>query len=790
LATVCVLANPNPGEPVWLRFDYGAPFPARSLSVTPSGSAFTNIRLESSDDAQTWRLVTQWTPRHPGDQPLHNMFSAAQARFWRIGITGSIPAFRIAEAGLSPGARVEDWAARGMSAGWGISRPPFSAGTDLVVRADEVVASGGIVDLTDRLKPDGTLDWEAPAGDWTLLRFGRIPTMQANAPAMPSGCGLECDKYNPDAVDLHWRSFIAPLLADKELNAAVTGVHIDSYEKRDQNWSPRIPAEFRKRAGYDVRLFLPALTGRVIDSIRTTERFLWDFRTTLCDAMADNYYGRMAELARENGKILSIEPYHQVQFDTDVVGTRGDAVVTEFHLGGWPSKAYYKNAASPAHMAGIRRVEAEAFTSMPKFGGDWSTAPWDLKALGDHSFCAGVNRYLFHVSNQQPWLDIFPGVASPWGQHIERGNTWFEFSYGWMRYIARCQYLLQQGIYRGDFLVFVGENSPNQGGVRLNIPPGYEFDNISAEAILNRLEFKLDRLTTGGLAAYGPLLVLPPDERYMTAALARKLKALVEAGVTLVGPRPLFSPSLRNQPEEDQALQEIAGQLWGDTDGGKKTRNRLGKGQVIWGEDPGRVLPGIFARPQFVGCDRRVEHIQRETDDAEIWFVANTGDMPVEGDCIFRTKASGPEFWDPMTGGIRPVAVWKRGEGTVTIPMRFEARGSCFVVFGQEVASGKWHVADGKRRPLSSPAIVNRIRQSARQRCAGELPEIHFDSGTRRTMGGAVRSEVVLPRQRQRRKDGVRAAHRLVDPFRCGGQVLLRDGCVPQGVQLSVTSDQ
>ncbi|MEI6646510.1 MAG: glycosyl hydrolase, partial [bacterium] len=679
IRTVAKLANPAPDKPVYLQFEYPAPFPARSLSFVPRNAPVKQIQLEASDDGSAWRIVAQWAPRKNGDQPVHKMFAAAPARYWRIGVSGPGP-FMIAELALKTGALIEDWSAKAMRDEYGYSRPPF-AFRNQEVRPGEAIAAESILDLTDKLKSDGTLDWEAPAGDWTVIRFGRILSLKANAPAAPSGCGLECDKYNPAAVNLHWKSFVAPLLADKDLNEAMTGVHIDSYEKGAQSWSPCVPAEFRKRAGYDVRPFLPVLTGRVVDSVQTSERFLWDFRKTLCDAMADNYYGRMAELAHENGKILSIEPYHQTQFDTDVVGVRGDAVMTEFHLGGVPGRAYFKNAASPAHIAGIKRVEAEAFTSMPKFGGDWSTAPWDMKALGDHAFACGVNRYMFHVSNQQPWLDVFPGVASPWGQHIERGNTWFNFSYGWLRYIARCQYLLQQGRYVGDFLVSTGENAPNQEGVRLDVPQGYEYDLISPEAILTRLELKDGMLTTGALASYAPLFVLPPEEPYMTVAMARKLKVLVEAGMTLVGPRPAFSPTLKARAQEDRDFQRLIAELWGEAEGKKVTVNRLGKGRVVWGQPLGKILAEQLAVPQFVGCDKTVTHIRRQSGDTEIWFVASANDKPVSGDCAFRTTMGQPELWDAMTGQTRPLEIWRQEKGCVVIPMRFEPRQSWFVVF-------------------------------------------------------------------------------------------------------------
>ena len=674
--TLSKLANPTPGKTVYLQLDYGKPFPARSLNLISRDATIKHAQIESSDDGATWRTVAQFEAPKCKEVTIQKTFKASPARYWRLGFSGT-GAFSINEMALNASPQIEDWTAKNMSNNDGRSRPPF-ASANQVVGPEECIPKDSIIDLTDRLKPDGTLDWDAPAGDWTVIRFGRIPSMKAVAPANPSGCGLEVDKYNAAAVDLHWKNYIAPLLADKDLNAAISCIWHDSYEKGSQNWSPRIPDEFNKRAGYDLRKYMPILTGRIIDNVQTSERFLWDYRKTLCDTMADSYFGRLAQLARENGKVLGIEPYDQTQFDTDVVGTRGDICATEFHNGSKPSKNWFKNGCSPAHIQGLKFSEAEAFTSMPQFGGNWSTAPWDLKGIGDFAFASGVNRYIFHVSNQQPWLDLAPGVASPWGQHMERTNTWFGLSYGWIRYIQRCQFMLQQGRYVGDFLVHSGQNSPNQGGVRLDIPAGYEFDNISTEAILGRLEMKNGKLTTGGLAEYQPLLVLPPEEPYMTAALARKLKTLVEAGMTLVGPRPVFSPTLNNRDQEDRDLKVLSDELWGKIDGKKETVNMLGKGRVIYGEVLKDILDRQLKALQLAGPDRSISHIHRETDAYDIWFVANTGDKPVKGDCAFRTNYGKPELWDAMTGKVRPLENWRREQGGVIIPLSFEAGLSCF----------------------------------------------------------------------------------------------------------------
>src|SRR5262249_20081244 len=149
----------------------------------------------------------------------------------------------------------------------------------------------------------GRLTWDAPEGVWAVLRIGYTPTGEENHPAPPEGRGLECDKLSREALDAHWAGQMATVLravgplAGRTLNNAL----IDSYEVGSQNWTPKFREEFRRRRGYDPLPFLPVVAGNIVDSREVSERFLWDFRRTIADLFADNYYGYFAELCRRNG---------------------------------------------------------------------------------------------------------------------------------------------------------------------------------------------------------------------------------------------------------------------------------------------------------------------------------------------------------------------------------------------------------------------------------------------------------------------------------------------------------
>ena len=151
-----------------------------------------------------------------------------------------------------------------------------------------------------------------------------------------------------------------------------------------------------------------------------------------------------------------------------------------------------KLAASLAHTNGRRYVGAESFTASPE-NGKWLNTPRSLKAIGDLAFCAGVNRLIFHRYAMQPWKDVVPGMTmGQWGFHFDRTNTWWEQAPAWTRYLARCQFLLQQGHYVADVVYYCGENAP--GSLRAGSPPlptGYEYDGCGTNVLVSRCALRM-----------------------------------------------------------------------------------------------------------------------------------------------------------------------------------------------------------------------------------------------------------------------------------------------------------
>ncbi len=134
------------------------------------------------------------------------------------------------------------------------------------------------------MRSDGTLDWTPPPGRWRVIRLGYSLTGHQNGPAPVEGSGFEVDKLSRDRVRDYMNTFLS--MYQKMLGPSLFGARgvsatlSDSIEAGAQNWTDDILDQFTKRRGYDPTPYLPALTGRIVDSAEASDKFLWDFRRT------------------------------------------------------------------------------------------------------------------------------------------------------------------------------------------------------------------------------------------------------------------------------------------------------------------------------------------------------------------------------------------------------------------------------------------------------------------------------------------------------------------------------
>ena len=579
-----------------------------------------------------------------------------------------------------------------------------------------VIQPGEIVDLTPRLKPDGSLDWRVPDGDWAIVRMGRRVTGASSRPAPESGMGLECDKFDAKALDFHLNQYVGKLLqriGPRAKEHGLTTLHIDSWEMGSQNWTAAFLEEFKQRRGYDARPWLPVYTGRIIQSLEMSERFLWDVRLTGQELVLENHAGAVKAWGRNQGLSLSIEPYDMDPAGDLDLGAVADVPMAEFWNTSVDSAYSCFEATSIGHVMGRPIVSAEAFTSE----GALDAYPWSLKNQGDWAFGVGINRFVFHTFAHQALGDQYkPGMTmGPYGVHWHRNQTWWPMVSAYHLYLSRCSQLLRQGVTVSDVLYLTPEGTPHifqpppsalEGSGPLADKKGYGFDGCSPKILMARAGVKDGRITFPGGSSYR-LMVLPQVDT-MTPALLAKIRDLVLAGATVVGTPPIKSPSLAGYPACDRDVQALAKDLWGSTHVPKMAIKRsYGKGFVHWA---GKLSPEVAPLPQggenktlpplYPAYDLTAGLLQgmgvkedftatgpvryghRRTADRDIYFVSNRTNDSIKADCRFRNAQGSPQLWDPVTAELRPLGQFERADGLTSIPMEFDAFQSFFVVFG------------------------------------------------------------------------------------------------------------
>ncbi|MBN1973809.1 MAG: discoidin domain-containing protein [Sedimentisphaerales bacterium] len=706
----------------WVQYEFSQPITARAVTLIGSGSVpFGSI--EVSDDGTNFRPIAGIpgaVQYRPGGLKTY-AFPETTARFFRVSFTGNGPSsstsipqskpvkgnsYSINEFIVHTGARVDRWEDK---AGMNLFFQYDIAATPPVPN-ESAIKPTEVIDLTSKLDKDGNLNWDVPQGKWTILRIGYALTGAQVRAGTAGGAGPEVDKLNAKHVEAYFHGYVDPI---KErlgglLGKSLLSMVMDSFEAGMQNWTDDMIEQFTKRRGYNPLPYLPVLTGRVVGSADISDRFLWDFRRTIVDLLAEAHYGTMSRLLNQYGMILYSEaPGVSMEIVEDTLLTKGlvDIPMGEFWLGRMhPAPEYYvdvRMAASAAHIYGKQFVATESFT-----GGGYDS-PVIYKNLADYWFAQGVNRMVFHSSSHQP-LDTKPGNTMV-GTHFNRNITWAEQSKAFLDYMSRVQFMLSQGLFVADFAYLLNEGAPSSqpfwgAGLQPQPPEGYDYDTINADVLLNRVSVSDDgRMVLPDGMSYR-ILVLPQIDR-IRPELLKKIRELVLGGVTLIGPKPRLSPSLQGgQQEADLQVQSLANEIWGDLDGEQRNRHYFGKGLVTWGLPPEQVLglvtpqmvnpiTGDLFDPslrsavyipkdaEFAGpLDSDIVWIHRRTNDADYYFVANRTDRPMDVQARFRVAGKEAELWYPDTGKIEP-AEFNISNNLTAVPMHLSERQSVFVVF-------------------------------------------------------------------------------------------------------------
>jgi len=551
-----------------------------------------------------------------------------------------------------------------------------SAPLDATAPAELCIPRKNIVDVTSRMAADGTLTWDAPPGDWTLLRFGHTWTGQETLPATPDGLGPECDKLDPRGIRLHFDHVMKRMI---ELGGPASGKNFhsffaDSWEAGGQNWTEKMPEEFRRRRGYDPIPFLPIFTGRVLDDLQTTERFLYDLRQTVSELATENFWGEMRRLCNTHGMRLAAEAYITTGNDLDA-GNHLDEPMGEIWMPGSQADLYensIKLASSTANLNGILRVGVESFTANQLER--WRSHPSTLKPIADKIFTLGGNRLQVHRFAMQRFPNVRPGMMmGPWGQQYDSTQTWWEWTKPWHDYLARCQFLLSQGPVVTDVLDVVPEEPLWRFSPLALV--GYSYDACGPDSFRRVVVKENGRTGIPGGPDYALLRV--SHNGTMMLARLKQLRDLVAAGAHVLADPPQATPGLEGLPQADVELKQIAEELWGTTG---ETERAFGKGRIYRNQEPAGVLAKLGVLPDFSGPEN-LTWIHRRAGETDIYFIASAAESSITATCTLRVSGKRAELWDPENGTSRPLATTAADSGRTTVRVPLGPNGSAFVIF-------------------------------------------------------------------------------------------------------------
>jgi hypothetical protein len=765
------------GEESYVSLRLPKPADARSLAIYPASHCVGEGELQAKVNGE-FVSIAKYELRRTTLSPFVGFtpyaptvagFEKATSDEFRIVFRNTDRDVAIGRIALSPTAMLDRYPEKTLARMYPWSNPAWTeykwtSALDLPAgnEAATAIVPEKVIDLTDRMQPDGTLTWDAPEGNWLVLRMGMMPNEVPVAPVSPEGEGLEMDKLNPEFIQYHFDNFAGEILRriPAEDRKTFRVIVMDSWEKGGETFTDNFIDSLRARYGYDPVPFLPVLTGHLAGSPEQSERFLWDVRRLAAEMLGDNirYFN---DVIHKHGIHSWIENYGDWGFPGEplLYGKYADHVGGEFWPGGRDMR-YIDIAASCAHIYNKPRTYAEAFTSMSGY----VHYPYSLKQEGDAAFAAGMTSCILHVYIEQAYEDRYPGVESWFGVEFNRKNTWFPHIDLFTTYLKRCGFILEQGLNVADIAYFIGEDVPvNAGPFGLNpdaardgvkvpeLPGGYHVDYVNSDLIINSMSVKDGRIVLPHGVSYS-ILVLPPVKT-MRPELLKSIERLVTEGATVLGEAPQRSPSLQNYPSADRELRDLAAKMWGD---GKAGQHSCGKGTILSGMTIEEALATLGIVPD-VKMDEGLVYAHRTSPGREIYFVANQSDKTVQTSPEFRISGKQPELWNPVTGEIRrlPAYVYGGGTGakaTTSVPLQLEPRESAFIVFtgkGEPQSSDvrdnfpelktlveiatPWSLAfdsDKVRRGPSEPVVFDRLQSWSK----------HEDERIRYYSGAAVYS--------------------------------------------------
>jgi hypothetical protein len=513
--------------------------------------------------------------------------------------------------------------------------------------------------------------------------------MQVKRPAV-GGEGFVLNHMDRPSTEHYLRTVGDRLMQAFSPDNRPYAIFCDSLEVYNQDWTSDFLEEFQRRRGYDLKPYLPSL---IVDIGPKTQAIRHDWGRTQTELLNERFFAPMQEWARQNGTRFRIQGYG---IPAATISSNSGVDLAEGEGPQWKVVRASRWASSANHIYGRNVTSSETWTWLhsPVF----RATPLDIKAEADLHFLQGINQLIGHG-----WPYTAEGVEYPGWRFYAAGvydekNPWWIVMPDVARYLQRMSFLMRQGQPANDVALYLpnsdGWASFTAGKVHMiealrehlgtDIMPaileaGYNLDFFDDDAL-----DRVGRVEKGALVL-GPnryrIVVLPGVERIPPNTLS-KLEAFARGGGVLVATRriPNLAPGLQATEAEQSQIRELSRTLFESPSAPAHfvtEEKQLGLKMKSLSQPDVELSPSV---PE-------IGFIHRRSKEAEIFFLANTSNLPHSVKATFRVHGLQPESWDPITGRVWAAKVEARPKGGTTLALNLAPYESRVIVFSKRAIS-------------------------------------------------------------------------------------------------------
>ncbi|HVT88622.1 MAG TPA: glycosyl hydrolase [Tepidisphaeraceae bacterium] len=481
-------------------------------------------------------------------------------------------------------------------------------------------------------------------------------------------------------------------------------IFCDSLEVNGENWTPNMLEEFQKRRGYDLTPLLPALIGNAGPKTSEIRR---DWMMTCTELFNEYFNTKFTALAHKYNSKFRIQGYGSppaALYSYSFV----DLPEGEGHT--WQGFSTSRWAASASHLLGVPVTSSETFTWLhsPAF----RATPLDFKAEADRHVLEGVNQMIVHGWPYTSEGAAYPGWSFYAATAFGPANPWWIVVPDLTKYIQRNSHMMRQGTPANDVLVYLSNSDAwaTKGMSSINVTIGNRAGGVAAAALAAgyNVDFCDDQLlemkgkVEGNAIAFGKTkyrVVALSGPTRVTPATMKTLEAFAKAGGIVVdfGNPPDIAPGYKTSDEDTKTVRDIAQRLFKDAGAPGILLPDDNSFNARFAEEVGkRLAPDVAISP----ANTEIGSVHRHTDDAEIYFVANTSNQLATVKATFRTGGMQAEQWDALSGKVTPAAVAEKSADKTTVNLTLHPYGSTIIVFTKRTLPPVQMATSSSAQPL------------------------------------------------------------------------------------------